>query len=55
MTSSDMTYNLLKRVIQNGGYDKTDILGKMDIFLTFDRISQDQYTELQGLIGGNAA
>lgn len=46
-----MTYSLLKRVIQNGGYDKTDILNKMDVFLTYNRISQDQYKELHTLIG----
>lgn len=48
---SEVTYNLLKRVIQNGGYDKTDVQNKMDVFLMFNRITQDQYKELQGLIG----
>lgn len=48
---SDLTYNLLKRVIQNGSYDKTDVLNKMDVFLTFDRITQDQYKELHDMIG----
>lgn len=48
---TDLTYNLLKRVIQNGGYDKVDIQSKMDVFLTFDRITQDQYKELHDMIG----
>lgn len=48
---TDLTYNLLKRVIQNGGYDKTDVLNKMDVFLMFNRITQDQYKELHDLIG----
>lgn len=47
---TDLTYNLLKKVIANGGYDKDDLLNKLDVFLTFSRITQAQYEELQGLI-----
>lgn len=45
-----MTYKLLKRVIENGNYDKADIQSKLDVFLTFNRITQENYEELQGLI-----
>lgn len=45
-----MTYNLLKMVITSGNYDKADIQNKLDVFLTFNRITQENYTELQGLI-----
>ncbi|MFR1801086.1 MAG: hypothetical protein ACLSWS_03435 [Faecalispora jeddahensis] len=47
-----MTYKLLKRVIDSGNYDRADIQNKMDVFLTFDRITQDEYAELQITMGG---
>lgn len=47
-----MTYKLLKRIIDSGSYDRDDIRNKMDVFLTFDRITQDQYAELQLAMGG---
>ena len=45
-----MTYKLIKKVIENGVYDKVDIQNKLDVFLTFNRITQEEYTELQNLI-----
>lgn len=45
-----MTYTFCKRIIQNGNYDKEDMLLKLDIFLLNDRITQDEYNELVGMI-----
>ena len=45
-----MTYKLLKKVIENGGYNAIDIQNKLDVFLTFNRITQAEYEELQNLI-----
>lgn len=47
-----MTYKLLKRIIDSGIYDRDDVLNKMDVFLMFNRIDQDQYAELQLAMGG---
>ena len=45
-----MTYNVCKRVIQGGNYEKEDMTLKLDIFLLNDRITQEQYNELVGLM-----
>lgn len=45
-----MTYNVCKRLIQNGNYEKEDMLTKLDIFLLNNRITQEQYSELVGMI-----
>ncbi len=45
-----MTYNVCKRLIQNGNYEKNDMLMKLDVFLLNDRITQEQYGELVGMI-----
>lgn len=45
-----MTYKLLKKVIDSKMYDKQDILKKMDVFLMFGRITQEEYEELSMLI-----
>lgn len=47
-----MTYKLLKRIIESGSYDRDDVMNKMDVFLMFNRIDQDQYAELQLAMGG---
>ena len=50
-----MAYNLMKRIIQRGGYDKNDVMDKLDAFLAADRITTAQYQELVELMnGGNA-
>ncbi len=47
-----MTYTYCKRVIQNGTYEtKEEMMGKLDIFLLNNRITQEQYNELVGLLG----
>jgi len=43
-----MIYTAVLRVIEKGGYDKQDMLDKLDVYLLCDRITQDQYQELAG-------
>lgn len=46
-----MTYIYCKRVIENGTYGtKEDMMIKLDVFLLNNRITQEQYTELVGLL-----
>lgn len=45
-----MTYKLLQRIISNGGYNRDDIQNKMDVFLMFNRITKDEYLQLQNEI-----
>lgn len=42
-----MTYKLLKRMIDRGNYQRDDMLIKMDVFLIADRITADEYSELE--------
>lgn len=50
-----MTYTLLKRIIERGGYDRSDILEKMDVFLLNNRITIEQYNELLAMMPENEA
>ena len=46
-----MTYIYCKKVIQNGAYGtREDILIKLDVFLLNNRITQDEYNELIGML-----
>ena len=46
-----MAYIYCKKVIQNGTYGtKEDMMIKLDVFLLNNRITQEQYTELVGLL-----
>jgi hypothetical protein len=45
-----MAYNLMKRIILRGGYDKDDVMDKLDAFLAADRITTAQYQELVALM-----
>lgn len=45
-----MIYNLLKKLILRGDYNKEDLLNKMDTYLLFGRITQEQYNELAELM-----
>lgn len=45
-----MAYNLMKRIIQRGGYDKNDVMDKLDAFLAADRITTAQYQELVAMM-----
>ncbi len=41
-----MTFDRLKKLIENGKYNKEDLLNKMDIFLLCNRITNENYQEL---------
>lgn len=45
-----MTYTRLKKIIQQGTFDKNDLMNKIDIFLLANRITEDQYKELINLL-----
>ena len=46
-----MTCIYCKKVIANGTYGtKEDMMMKLDVFLLNNRITQEQYTELVGLL-----
>lgn len=45
-----MAYNLMKRIIIRGGYDKDDVMDKLDAFLAADRITTAQYQELVAMM-----
>lgn len=45
-----MTYARLKKLIENGVYDKESMLSKLDVFLMANRITEEQYNELVGLM-----
>ena len=46
-----MTYARLKKLIEDGAYDKERMLSKLDVFLLASRITEEQYQELVGMIG----
>ena len=52
MEESEMTYKLMKRIINKGGYDREATLLKLDVFLMADRITPEEYQELVELMGG---
>lgn len=41
-----MAYKLMKRIIEKGGYDKDDVLEKLDTFYAAGRITKAEYDEL---------
>lgn len=46
-----MTYIYCKKVIQNGTYGtREEMLIKLDVFLLNNRITQDEYNELAGML-----
>ena len=47
-----MTYKLMKRIIQKGGYDREGTMMKLDVFLMADRITVEEYQELVEMMGG---
>lgn len=47
-----MAYKLMKVVILRGGYDKQEIMDKLDAYLAFGRITLEQYNELVNLVNG---
>lgn len=47
-----MTYKLMKRIIEKGGYDREATALKLDVFLMADRITPEEYHELVEMMGG---
>ena len=43
-------YNLCKKMIIKGNYEKEDMLSKLDIYLLKNRITEEQYIELIDLM-----
>lgn len=48
-----MAYKLMKRIIERGGYDRDEVMNKLDAFLAADRLTVEQYEELVAMMGGN--
>lgn len=48
-------YELLKRMITTGNYEKADMQNKLDVFFMVGRITQDQYLELTEMINPKTA
>lgn len=47
-----MTYNMLLKMILKGGYNKEEMLTKLDTFYANGRITQAQYMELLEMVLG---
>jgi len=45
-----MAYKLMKRIIERGGYDKADVLDKLDTFYAAGRLTKAEYEELVALV-----
>ncbi|WP_404988159.1 hypothetical protein [Clostridium culturomicium] len=45
-----MTYRNCKKLIEAGRYEYDDMMNKLDVFLLGDRVTQEQYTELVGMM-----
>ena len=43
-------YNICKKMILNGNYEKEDMMNKLDIYLLKNRITEEQYAELIDMI-----
>ena len=45
-----MTAKLCKLLIEKGRYDYDDMYAKLDLFLMLDRITEEEYVELTGML-----
>lgn len=52
---ANLTYNLMKRIIQKGNYDKDDVMNKLDVFFAGDRITKEEYKELAAMVNPEEA
>ncbi|WP_019850593.1 hypothetical protein [Desulfitobacterium sp. PCE1] len=50
-----MIYKLCKQVIENGNYEYSSMLNKLDVYLLANRIKPEEYTELKGLMDAQAS
>ena len=47
-----MTYTYCKKIIDRGNYDKEDMLDKLDVYFLAERITKEEYNELDAEING---
>ena len=45
-----MLFKILQNLIKNKVYTKEDIQNRVDVFMAYNRITEEQYTELMNLI-----
>lgn len=45
-----MLHKLMKRIIGKGNFDAAEMQKKLDVYLAYDRISQEEYEELCTMI-----
>lgn len=45
-----MLYQVLRRTIERGNFDLAEIQEKLDVFYAVGRITQDEYSELVGML-----
>lgn len=45
-----MAYKTMKRIIERGGYDKADVMDKLDTFYAAGRMTKAEYEELMGMV-----
>ena len=45
-----MLFKVLQNLIKNKRYSKKDIQDRIDVFMTYNRITEEQYMELMNLI-----
>ena len=50
-----MTYRNCKKLIEAGRYEYDDMMNKLDVFLLGNRITEEQYTELVGMMDSKTA
>lgn len=50
-----MIYNLLKKKIERGSFNREELITKMDVYLLNNRITNDNYTELVALMDAKQA
>ncbi len=43
-------YKMIKVVIIRGGYDAAEMMGKLDAYLAFGRITEAEYRELAEMV-----
>ena len=46
-----MTSARLKKLIERGAYNTEAMMNKLDVFLMANRITEEQYQELVGMMG----
>lgn len=49
-----MAYNLMKRIIERGSYDRDDVMEKLDTFYAAGRLTTQQYNELAAMANPDA-